>query len=130
MIISHITFAVSDLQKAAEFYESVFGLVPDSPQGLSYLYFKVGPFKLVLCSLEVLAREMGGGSSGVSQLRSLVSYNVEEPAAVAQIFERAVAAGALGISRPQEKSWGGTSCFFSDLDGNIWEVVWKPNKNK
>jgi catechol 2,3-dioxygenase-like lactoylglutathione lyase family enzyme len=128
MIVSHITFAVSDPQKAAEFYQSVFGLVPDSPQGLSYLSFKLGPLKLVLCSLEVLAREMGVGSSDVSQLRSLVSHNVENPAAVAQIFERAVAAGALGISCPQEKSWGGTSCFFADLDGNIWEVVWNPGR--
>ncbi len=129
MIISHITFAARDLQKAAEFYKSVFGVVPNSPPDLSYLYFQLGHLKLVLCSPEVLAREMGVSLPGVSQLRSLVSHNVENPADVAQIFERAVAAGALGISSPQEKSWGGTSCFFADLDGNIWEVVWNPRQS-
>ncbi len=129
MIISHITFAARDLQKAAEFYKSVFGLVPNSPAGLSYLYFQLGHIKLVLCEPEVLAREMGVGSLGESPLRAFVSHNVETPAAVADIFDRAVAAGAHGISCPENKSWGGTSCFFADLDGNIWEVVWNPRQS-
>ena len=129
MIISHITFAARDLQKAAEFYKSVFGLVPNSPPDLGYLYFRLGHLKLVLCSPEVLACEMGVGLPGVSQMRSLVSHNVANPAAVAQVFERAVAAGAHSLSCPQEKSWGGTSCFFADLDGNIWEVVWNPRQS-
>lgn len=128
MLISHVNFAVRDLQKAIDFYEGVFGLAPKTSQGLNYAYFELGAFRLVLCGAEVLAREMGIGPSEALTLRSVVSHNVSNLADVDFVCDRAVRAGARVIQPPRQKEWGGTSCFFADLDGHVWEVVWNPRR--
>jgi len=41
----------------------------------------------------------------------------------------AKSAGGKIIKDAQDVSWGGHSGYFSDPDGNLWEIAWNPHFN-
>ncbi|MCZ6873300.1 MAG: VOC family protein [bacterium] len=123
--ISVITLAVSDMQRAIQFYRDGIGLSmrDDKPP---VAYFQLNGTWLALLPRDALARYAhvapdGHGFTGVT-----LSCNVSSRQAVDRTIEQAQAAGAAVVNQPAELGWGGYAGWFADPDGHLWEIVWNP----
>lgn len=122
-----ITLGVADLAKSTRFYETIFGIRPNSEyEGISF--FELPGAWLTLYPLDKLAADI---SPQLSPTRSsfsgiTIAYNARSKDEVVAIFEEVKTAGASVAKAPQDTFWGGFSGYFADLDGYYWEVVWGP----
>jgi len=122
-----VTLGVADLARSTGFYETIFGVRPNSGyEGISF--FELPGTWLTLYPIEELAKDISpqlsaarGSFSGIT-----LAYNAPSKDAVLAIFEEVQAAGASIAKAPQDTFWGGFSGYFTDLDGYYWEVVWGP----
>lgn len=55
-----------------------------------------------------------------------LAVNVERREDVDAAIATARAAGAQICREPADAEWGGRSAYFSDPEGNMWEVAWMP----
>jgi len=125
--ITVITLGVADLAQATRFYETIFGVHPNSEyEGISF--FELPGVWLTLYPVDKLAEDISprlsptrSGFSGIT-----LAYNATSKNEVVAIFEEARTAGASIVKAPQDTFWGGFSGYFADLDGYYWEVVWGP----
>lgn len=125
--ISLITLGVHDLQRAIRFYREGLGLPEHETDSEKVAFFKMEGAWLSLFPREALSRDIGiaddapSGFSGIT-----LAHNVASQAAVDQVIEQAVAAGAELIKPGEEVFWGGYSGYFRDPEGHYWEVAYNP----
>ncbi|CAD5258576.1 MULTISPECIES: VOC family protein [Halomonadaceae] len=125
--ISLITLGVHDLQRAIRFYREGLGLPEHETDSEEVAFFKMEGAWLSLFPREALSRDIGiaddapSGFSGIT-----LAHNVASQAAVDQVLEQAVAAGAELIKPGEEVFWGGYSGYFRDPEGHYWEVAYNP----
>ncbi|KIN14201.1 VOC family protein [Vreelandella titanicae] len=125
--ISLITLGVHDLQRAIRFYREGLGLPEHETDSEEVAFFKMEGAWLSLFPHEALSRDIGiaddapSGFSGIT-----LAHNVTSQAAVDQVLEQAVAAGAELIKPGEEVFWGGYSGYFRDPEGHYWEVAYNP----
>ena len=125
--VTVITLGVKDLAKATRFYETIFGVKPDSEyEGVSF--FELPGAWLTLYPVDKLAEDISpqlspdrSGFSGIT-----LAYNARSKDEIIAIFEEARTAGGSIIKPPQDTFWGGFGGYFADLDGFYWEVAWGP----
>jgi catechol 2,3-dioxygenase-like lactoylglutathione lyase family enzyme len=96
--IPHITFPVSDLKRAVDFYENVLGLKKTGEWG-NYAIFDVGGVELAL------------EPKGTFQIYLLVD-DVDEA------YNAFKEKGVKFVTEPKDQYWGGRTAEFADLDGN------------
>ena len=121
-----ITLGVSDLEEATRFYEIGLGLPKmDSPPGTAF--FTLNGTWLGLYPRDLLAEDANVSPAGTGFSGVTLSHNVTSDAAVSQIIEQAVKAGAQLVKQPEQVSWGGFSGYFKDQDGHLWEVAHNPH---
>ena len=121
--ISLVTLGVSDVARAAAFYEAM-GWRRTQDLG-DTIFFQVGGSVLGLWGRGSLAHDSGvvdtGGWGGVA-----LAHNVGSPADVDRVIEEARAAGARIAREPAATFWGGYGAVFVDPDGHPWEVAHNP----
>ena len=120
--ITAVTLGVSDVAKSVAFYARLGLKAHTVMDHVAFLDMNGA----VLCLYSGLAEDAGV----VSQRREIglfaVAHNVREPGEVDALLEDAKAAGAA-ITRPaHDADWGGRSGYFTDPDGNLWEIAWNP----
>ena len=120
-----VTLGVRDLARSRRFYEALGWESPCEP-GSDVVFFQSGGMVFALWGRDQLAEDSvvtdSGGWGGVT-----LAHNVESPAEVERVLERARDAGAT-IGRPGvETFWGGYSGVFIDPDGHPWEVAHNPH---
>jgi predicted lactoylglutathione lyase len=133
-----ITLAVADLEPALAFYRRL-GLESKGVVGTQWADERTGAngaiatFKLeggLLLNLYPrtdLAKDaeipVGPPQSGEFSLAQLVPSREE----VDELLETAAAAGAT-VAPAHDRPWGIYSGYFRDLDGHLWEVIWRPEE--
>ena len=132
-----ITLAVSDLERALEFYRRLglespgvigteFPGDDTTPAAAAAMFELEGGLVLALYPRTELAKDanipVGPPSSGEFSLGHFVASEAEVDAVLAE----AQAAGATLTGEPHERPWGIYSGYFSDLDGHLWEGIWNP----
>lgn len=123
--ISMIGLGVGDLQRAVSFYGDGLGL-PRYPFEGDIAFFQTAGTWLCLYDRGKLADDIGISPKGEGFPGFTLAHNVGSKAEVEQVMAQAEAAGAVIVSRPEDKFWGGYSGYFSDPDGFYWEVAWNP----
>ena len=124
--VSPITLAVRDLPRVARFCEEL-GWHRSGTGGDGVAFFQLGPLILAVWSRTELAADAivpseGSGFRGVS-----LAYNVRNAEDVDAALAAVVAAGGR-VTRPAHDAfWGGRTGYFTDPDGNLWEVAWNPD---
>jgi hypothetical protein len=123
--ISLITLGVKDLARSIEFYEKGLGL-PRKESPPEVAFFTLNGTWLGLYGREALAEDAqvsheGSGFRGVA-----LAHNLTSEAAVDQLYQEAIAAGATPVKQPQKVFWGGYSGYFADPDGHLWEIAHNP----
>jgi len=96
--VQHLTFPVSDLKKAVDFYENVLGLKKTGEWG-NYAIFDVGGVELAL--------EPKG--------RFSIFLLVDD---VDKAYEALKEKGVKFLTEPKDQYWGGRTAEFVDLDRN------------
>ena len=123
--VSLITLAVTDLDRAARFYEALGWRRVPSGDGI--VTFDLIGQALGLYPRSDMAAEIGlderdiGGFSGLT-----LAYNVRERDEVPAILKAAEAAGGRVLKPAQEVSWGGFHGYFADPDRHVWEIAHNP----
>lgn len=121
--LSFLTLGVTDLPKAAAFYEAL-GMRRSSLGDAEVAFFDAGGVVLSLFAAKRLAEEArveerpSGGFS--------LAFNVDSEAAVEEALARAVAAGAKLLKPGHRAFWGGYIGYFADPEGHVWEVAHNP----
>jgi metallothiol transferase len=101
--VQHLTFPVSDLKKAVDFYENVLGL-KKTGEWSNYAVFDVGGVDLAL--------EPKGKFS--------IFLLVDD---IDKTYETLKEKGAKFLTEPKDQYWGGRTAEFVDLDGNKFIIV-------
>ena len=101
--IQNITFPVSDLKKAVNFYENVLGLKKTGEWG-TYAIFDVGGVEFAL--------EPGGKID--------VFLLVDD---VDEAYKTFKEKGVKFVTEPKDQYWGGRTATFKDPDGNEFILV-------
>ena len=127
--ISIVTLGVRDLASMRSFYGGLGWEEGISTEG--FAAFKTGGAVLALFPLDELARDANsvvppgeGGFRGVT-----LALNVEEKGRVDEVVGAIRAAGGRIVKEPIDADWGGRSAYFSDPEGNLWEVAWMPGSS-
>ena len=124
--ISLVTLGVADLARATAFYRDCLGLpVHGAFEGVTF--FKLGGAWLSLFSRADLADDAGVDAAGGGFKGFSLAHNVRAKGEVNAVLEQAQSAGATITRLAQDTEWGGYSGYFTDLDGNLWEVAWNPH---
>lgn len=123
--ISLVTLGVRDVAAARRFYEAL-GWRPAFAEE-SVAFFQVGGMVFSLFGRDALAEDAnlpaaGSGFSGIA-----LAYNVRSPDEVAATLAEAERAGAKILKPAQQAFWGGTTGYFADPDGHVWEVAHNPH---
>ena len=126
--VSLITLGVSDLRRAARFYETLgFGRKMKAA-GDDVAFFDAGGIALSLFEADKLAEDAALASeSALPVFRGLsLAWNCEMPADVDAVLAAAASAGGH-VTKPAQKAfWGGYHGYFADPDGHLWEVAHNP----
>jgi uncharacterized protein len=133
-----ITLAVTDLERAHDFYRDGLGLPSRGVLGTEFLGDDVNPagaialfelrggLMLSLYPRTELAKDakvpLGPPKTGEFSIGHAVASEAEVDALLIQ----AEAAGATITDRPHDRPWGIYSGYFRDPDGHLWEVLWNP----
>lgn len=131
--ISLVTLGVSDLERAAAFYQDVLGL-PRIETPPVVAFFEMGKTWLSLYGRGDLAADAGMPASGAAPGSGFpgfaLAHNVASREQVDALLEHVRAHPASGgrvVREAREAEWGGYSGYFADPDGFLWEVAWNPH---
>jgi predicted lactoylglutathione lyase len=87
--------------------------------------YQVGHSVLVFLNGGYLAQERGEALTDGS--KTSLAVFVESKAEVDEMFTRALDAGASQTSGVRDRDGGLYTGYFTDPEGNSWEVVWSPH---
>ena len=123
--VSLITLGVADLSRARRFYRD-WGWTPypDAPEGLAL--FQMPGLALALFALDELAEDQRRSLAELGTGAVTLAQNCRDVEEVEAAFQSAVEAGATCLKRPEKAAWGGTSGYFADPDGHVWEIAHNP----
>jgi len=106
----NITFRVSNLQEAVNFYENILGL-PKKSQWPTYVVFDV-------CGM-MLGIEPGG-ERGVKKGAPDINLQVDN---VDETYRDLKSKGVKFLTEPKDQTWGARTADFADPDGNVFTLV-------
>ncbi len=142
--ISIVTLGVDDLDRAVGFYEAM-GLARHDRFTDGVAFFQMGGLILALWPREDLAKDIGlerrpaaigghialpGGETHdlpVAMPTSALAYNTRTEIEVYEVLEKAKGAGGRIVKSAARAFWGGVQGYFSDTEGNLWEVAHNPD---
>lgn len=124
--VSVITVGVRDLAGMIRFYTEVLGFEDRGVKG-EVAFFDAGGLVLGLWSETKLADDAGLAADRAGAFKGFaLAFNARSQAEVDDIFGRLERAGARISKAPHKTYWGGYSGYFTDPEGNAWEVAHNP----
>ena len=123
--LSLVTLGVSDLERAASFYERGLGRRRGTNND-GVVFFQTPGMIVALWPRTSLAHDTGLAICAASPTELSLGHNVSSREEVDAVMASAEAAGARIVKPAKETFWGGYAGYFQDPDGHLWEVVWNP----
>ncbi|WP_163323025.1 VOC family protein [Draconibacterium mangrovi] len=121
-----VTIGVKNLQFSRDFYKDALGWEPTKDSDDNIVFFNHGGIILGLYPIDKLAEDAEiiparSGFSGVT-----CAINLESKEAVKELYNTVIKNGGKPLVEPRDTFWGGYDAYFSDPDGNAWEIAWAP----
>jgi len=130
--IKVITLSVGDLEKSLAFYRDGLGLPTQGIIGTEFedgavVFFDMNDdLILALYPKFALAKDARVAAGPPSPAELSIGHIVKSKQEVDVLMEQAERAGACVTDPAHDRSWGGYSGYFQDLDGHLWEIAWNP----
>lgn len=121
-----ITLGAHDVERSKRFYEGLGWKASEASQG-DIIFFQAGGVVLALYPRKLLAEDAMTNPAGSGFSGFTLAQNVDLKSKVSEALETAQKAGGKIVKPAQDVFWGGHSGYFSDPDGNLWEVAWNPH---
>lgn len=128
--IDLVTLGVPDLDAARRFYVDGLGWKPFLEVPGEVVFLQVGHgLGLALWGAAALQADVHGPAAPPPPAMTGISLAqiVGSPEEVAEILDRAVAAGGTALKQPQPTDWGGYHAYFADPAGFQWEIAINPD---
>ncbi len=122
--MSMITLGVENLERSIKFYSDL-GFSRRGNQD-DVAFFDLKGTWLGLYGRDALAEDAQVSAEGNGFKTFTISHNVATEDEAKEIIAHAVSVGATLVKEPQKVFWGGFSGYFSDPDGNLWEIAVNP----
>ncbi|MCK8463338.1 VOC family protein [Aliiroseovarius sp. S1339] len=122
--VTLITLGVKDLARTRAYYEAI-GWKPSDVQD-DVAFYDMNGMKFGLYSLEGLAKDTGRKVEDLKTGAMTLAQCFPTESDVDAAFEKALAAGASEVARPEKVFWGGYSGYVADPDGHLWEYAMNP----
>lgn len=122
-----VTLGVADLERSVAFYAAIGWERCESSIDGTIVWFRTADSHIGLFAFEELAADVTiadpkrGSFDGIT-----LAINVEAAEDVARYLSEAEAAGASIVKPATLAEWGGTSGYFADPDGYLWEIAHNP----
>lgn len=125
--LTMLMLGVDDLARCRHFYEDGLGWKPwGARQSKTSVKYMAGGVVIAMIDRGYVASE-AGLSQGSGLVGIVLVINVAQREDVDRAAERIVSAGGTLTSSARQRDGGLYSFYFTDPDGNPWEVVWNPN---
>jgi uncharacterized protein len=126
--LTAVTLGVRDVPASASFYEALGFQRKFRETGDEIVFLDAGGVVLALWSWDKLGEDCVISSRPRPQTfrGSTLAWNCASPADVDAAFDKAIAAGAAVLRRPEKTEYGGYRGYFADPDGHVWEIVQAP----
>ncbi len=124
-----VTLGVFDLARAAAFYRALGPRESAAAEGEAgnVAFFHAGNVVLSLFPRNRLAEDATLDDTPPQMFSGVtLACNVGSPEEAGDLIARAEAAGGRVVKPAQKAFWGGTSGYFADPDGHLWEVAHNP----
>jgi len=121
-----VTLGVRNFEKSKKFYEETLGWKPASASDDDVAFFQAGGIVLSIYPREKLAEDATTSPKGSGFSGFTLAYNARSESEVDEIIADLRSKGVKIVKEPQKVFWGGYSSYFSDPDGNFWEVAFNP----
>ncbi len=121
--ITDVCMTCKDLEASVAFYRDKLGLkLRRSQEG--FADFVSGHVTLALWQLDHIKQHTGlTGHPGDNETRKVMTaLEVPSPKEVDEIYRDLSDKGVPFVGPPQRHDWNAYCCYFSDPDGNMWEV--------
>jgi catechol 2,3-dioxygenase-like lactoylglutathione lyase family enzyme len=127
--VSLVTLGVRDLASMRAFYGGLGWKEAITTE--TFAAFETGGAVLGLFPLEALARDANAAApQGKAGFKGMTcAINVEDKEMVDEAITAVRAAGGRIVKEPIDADWGGRSGYFSDPEGNLWEIAWMPGSS-
>lgn len=120
--VSLITLGVSDLARAAAFYDRL-DWKRSMRKAEGVVFYQCGGMALGLWTRAEVAEDAGVEDDGGAFHGMALAYNTRSREEVDAVLREAETAGGKITKSAHETFWGGYAGSFSDPDGFIWEVA-------
>lgn len=120
--VSLITLGVSDLARAAAFYDRL-GWKRSVRNAEGVVFYQCGGMALGLWARKDVAEDAGVEDDGGAFHGMALAYNTRSRDEVDAVLREAEAAGGKIMKPGQQTFWGGYAGCFADPDGFLWEVA-------
>ena len=124
--LSIVTLGVADLKISADFYENKLDWKRTDTGNDNIVFFQLNGMLLALYGIGELAKDATVDPSGNGFKGFTLAYNARSEKEVDDIISGLRQKGVKILKDPQKVFWGGYSSYFSDPDGNLWEVAYNP----
>lgn len=119
-----ITVLANDVRRLTRFYRDVLGFnaVIDDDH---YAEFENNGVRLAICSKPLMADNTNGHNSFIEERKGQafeLNFQCDSPESARHIYHDLVSKGATAITEPKSMSWGHTTGFFADPEGNIHSI--------
>jgi uncharacterized protein len=124
--VSVITLGARNLDALRDFYRGLrWTLVVDLED---FAAFQTRGAVLTLYALDQLARDaqVSPAAPDEGTCGFTVAINVDRRDEVDEAIAAVEQAGGRVTRQPVDAEWGGRSAYFTDPEGNFWEVAWVP----
>jgi len=122
---SHTIFYVKDVLKTIHFFESIFEIKPKFiHESNAYAELMTGDVTLAFASEELGSMNFPEGfqknSGGALPQACEIAFTTDNPE---KLYQKALKAGAIGLSEPHKKTWGQVVAYVRDLNGILIEIA-------
>lgn len=123
--LAMVMLPVADLGNTRRFYEDGLKWIPHGPQGRYSVKYVASGVLVTMIECHYLS-EQAGLSLDRQAPGVVLVVNVDSRAAVDSVQSQITAAGGTVSSAARQRDGGLYTFYFTDPDGNPWEVVWTP----
>ena len=119
-----ITVLSNDVFRLTSFYRDVLGFNTVVEEA-HYTEFENNGVRFAICEKSLMADNTKGHYSFIEEHKGQafeLNFQCESPKAVRDTYDDFVSRGATSIAEPKSMSWGHTTGFFADPDGNIHSI--------